>query len=186
MDPTTIGFPAEYLGEVDIARMQLLALADAAPQATYDWSPAVGARSFSAVLVHIAAVNFGLLRLAGAQYPESADFYGDLQSADPAQLAAMIRRNLALEQSVAGKAMVIAFLQRSFELLRQSFSAADLDRPVEFLGQPSTVRRLYLRMLIHTHEHLGQAIAYARVSGMPIPWPDPLSALDAAAAAARA
>jgi len=41
---------------------------------------------------------------------------------------------------------------------------------------------LYLRMLAHSHEHMGQAIAYVRSMGIKAPWPDPLKNLDRIAA----
>ena len=47
-----------------------------------------------------------------------------------------------------------------------------------FFGKPEAVRRLYLRMLAHSHEHMGQAIAYVRSMGYKVPWPDPLRDLD--------
>ncbi len=163
-----------------MARAQLLALADAAPAEIYGWRPAEGTRSFSAVLVHIATANFGLLRLVGARATAGVDLYGDLQSGDPAQLVAMIRKNIALERSLTDKPGVVDLLKRSFEAVEQSFTAAsseELERAVSFLGETTTVRRVYLRMVAHTHEHMGQAIAYTRAAGMAVPWPDPLKGL---------
>jgi hypothetical protein len=166
------GLTGELLRELDIARMQLLALAEAVPGDLYGWSPANGTRSFSAVLVHIAAANLGLLEVAG--YPPS-------EIGESSPLAELIRKSIALERTLTAKQEVMDFLTRSFDAVQESFLASragDLERPVEFLGEPATVRRVCLRMLVHTHEHMGQAIAYTRTKGIKVPWPDPLSALD--------
>jgi uncharacterized damage-inducible protein DinB len=178
----TPGFHGEYLWELDIPQTQLLALAAAVPEEKYGWSPAEGARSFSAVLVHIAAANFALLHLAGVRGPGGVDLYGPLQGDEFAQLAAIIRHNVSLEQTLTQKQEVIDLLRRSFESVRQAFtesSVKDLERIGHFFGEPATVRRVYLRMLAHTHEHMGQAIAYARSIGVAVPWPDPLKEFDA-------
>jgi hypothetical protein len=34
------------------------------------------------------------------------------------------------------------------------------------------MRRLSMRMMAQTHEHMGQMIAYTRMLGMRVPWPD--------------
>lgn len=65
------GFHGEYLWELDIAQVQLLALAEAVPEEGYSWRPVDDARSFSAMLVHVAAGNFALLHLVGMR-PDSA------------------------------------------------------------------------------------------------------------------
>ena len=39
-------------------------------------------------------------------------------------------------------------------------SDAELDRRLHFFGEGTTVRRVYLRLLAHAHEHMGQMIAY--------------------------
>ena len=39
-------------------------------------------------------------------------------------------------------------------------------------GEQTTVRRVYLRLLAHADEHMGQMIAYLRFNGIAPPWPD--------------
>jgi uncharacterized damage-inducible protein DinB len=41
---------------------------------------------------------------------------------------------------------------------------------VDFFGKPATANAIYLRILAHTNEHLGQMIAYARMAGITPPW----------------
>jgi hypothetical protein len=92
----------------------------------------------------------------------------------------MIRKNVSLEQTLTEKQHVIDLLTRSFEAVRRSLTACgveDLERTGHFFGEPTTVRWVYLRMLAYTHEHMGQAIAYARTNGIKVPWPDPLNEL---------
>ena len=185
MEPRIPGFPGEYLWELDIARIQLLALANAVPQKVYDRRPAEGARTFSAVLVHIAAGNYLLLDMVGAPAAGGAELYHDIQGEGLARLAAMVRTNVSLERTLTEKQRVIELLERSFDAVRRSFTASgakDLDKAGDFFGERTTVRRVYLRMLAHTHEHMGQAIAYVRSSGLKVPWPDPLKELDTIAA----
>ena len=175
------GFHGEYLWELDIAQVQLLALADAVPEAGYSWRPTDDARSFSAVLVHIAVGNFVLLHLVGARPESAVDLYGPLDGDRFAQFTAIIRKNVALQRTVTDKQHVLDLLRRSFDAIRQSFSQSSvehLESTGDFFGEPTTVRRVYLRMLAHTHEHMGQAIAYARSYGIRTPWPDPLRNLE--------
>jgi uncharacterized damage-inducible protein DinB len=65
-------------------------------------------------------------------------------------------------------------LRLSLEAVRKSIAApdAELDQHRHFFGEQTTVRRVYLRLLAHVHEHMGQMIAYLRANGMNPPWPD--------------
>ncbi len=47
---------------------------------------------------------------------------------------------------------------------------ASLDNMVDFFGNKMTVRSTLMVLLSHTHEHLGQSIAYARMVGVVPPW----------------
>ncbi len=182
-------FRHEYLTELKIAETQLVALGEAVPEDGYAWRPAENTRSFSAVLVHIAAGNLMLLDRAGVCEPEVMLLYGAIEGDRISRLVAVIRKNLALERSVLAKGDVLDLLARSFDAVRRSFAAAtdeELEVTENFFGEPSTVRRVYMRMLAHTHEHMGQAIAYARMMGMKVPWPDPLDELEQIAAGAGA
>lgn len=41
---------------------------------------------------------------------------------------------------------------------------------MKFLGSDVPAAYVLLRILVHNHEHMGQAIAYARMSGVTPPW----------------
>ncbi len=189
MSPHSTGYRREVLAEIQFAEKQLMALAAAVPAEDYGWSPAEGARSFAAVLVHVAASNLLLLDRAGAKPPDVADLYGGIEGDPPIRLTRMMRKNMELEQTVAGKAAVIDLLARSFAAVKQCWttaSEAELWVTGNFLGEIETVRRIYLRILAHTHEHMGQAIAYVRTMGYHVPWPDPLKKLEEVEAALAA
>ena len=72
------------------------------------------------------------------------------------------------------KGEIVAELKRSLavvQLRHQATSVAEMRRAVKFLGSvDSTVENVYLRILVHLNEHMGQAIAYARMSGIAPPW----------------
>ena len=55
------------------------------------------------------------------------------------------------------------------DLIRQ-MPDSDLEKHVEFFGQSISTRHLLITMGNHLHEHLGQAIAYARVNHIVPPW----------------
>jgi uncharacterized damage-inducible protein DinB len=183
------GFQAEFLAEFEIATRQILALANAFPADAYDWYPDSRARTVSEVFVHIATGNYLLLDIAGVPVP--ADLYHHLPAADPLpntqtatkpdpsttsdRFSAFLRTNDDLVANIREKSEVIALLERSFEAVEEAFrqtSEPDLDRELHFGGQLSTVRRVYLRLLTHTHEHMGQMIAYLRCNNIAPPWPD--------------
>ena len=66
-------------------------------------------------------------------------------------------------------------LKRSLEAVNQSFnqsSDARLDQHLHFFGEETTVRRVYLRLLAHAHEHMGQMIAYLRFNVIAPRWQD--------------
>lgn len=167
------GFRGEFLWELDIAERQMIALAEAIPAGKYDWRPDEKARSVCEVFVHVAAGNFLLLDIVGTAAP--ADLYGQVPAQGTEHFRGLVQRNDELEKNVREKSVVVDLLKRSLEAVRKSFTETGhegLDRAQQFFGEQTTVRRVYLRQLAHTHEHMGQMIGYVRSMGMPPPWPD--------------
>jgi uncharacterized damage-inducible protein DinB len=167
------GFSGEFLWELEIVKKQLLALAETMPADKYGWRPEEKVRSVSEVLVHVAAGNFLLLDIVGATAPE--DVYGQITAGGFERFVQLIRKNDDLEKSLREKDAVIRLLRQSFQAVAKSFAeagAAELDRRLHFAGEITSVRRVYLRMLAHSHEHMGQMIAYLRCNGIAPPWPD--------------
>jgi uncharacterized damage-inducible protein DinB len=78
-----------------------------------------------------------------------------------------------LEQSITSKAEVINWLKRSLDAVKSAHLAVtpkDLERKVHIADRDATVDGMYLRILVHANEHMGQLIAYARMSGVAPPW----------------
>ena len=77
------------------------------------------------------------------------------------------------EKMTTNKKEIAEHLQKSFDFLKDAIKKtpeANLENPVTFFGQKTTVRGLMLTVLSHVHEHLGQSIAYARMVGVVPPW----------------
>lgn len=142
-----------YDGEWRHVSRQLIALAEATPAEKFAWRPAAGVRSTSEVYMHIAIANFYLLSVTGPKMP--ADIKEDTV------------------KTVTSKAEVINWLKRSLEAVKEAHLAAkpkDLERKVHIADRDATVDGIYLRIVIHANEHMGQLIAYARMSGVVPPW----------------
>jgi len=167
------GFRGEFLWELELAERQVLAMAEALPAEKYDWYPAAGARSVSEVFIHLAGGHFMLLHFIGV--PAPADIYGPAAADPHERLLQIVRRNDELDKEVHDKAAVTELLRRSLNAVRDALTAsgdAALAESRFFFGEQTTVRRIYLRLLVHLHEHMGQLIAYLRMNDMKVPWPD--------------
>lgn len=167
------GFRGEFLWELEIATRQTVAMAEAIPPEKYEWRPNEKTRSISEVFVHIATGNFMLLDVIGVDAP--MDLYAQLPISGQERFAGLISRNDELVASVRDRNAVVALLKRSLQVVNQAFSQTSeeqLDRRLHFFGEETTVRRAYLRLLAHTHEHMGQMIAYLRFNDIATPWPD--------------
>lgn len=181
-------FQGEYLWELSIPRVQLLALAESIPEEAYGWRPAEDARTFSEALVHVGAGMMMLLYSAEAYTPEVMEFCGPLEGEGMPMWLEMVHRSLAKEKAITRKADVIALLKRTFALVEQEFSATSEEKLAakrDFGGEVTTARRIYLRILAHNHEHMGQAVAYAREMGFHVPWPDPIREMERMVAETR-
>jgi hypothetical protein len=167
------GFRGEFLWEWEIAERQLLQLANAFPERDLGWRPDPTARAVSEVFVHIACGAFMLLESVGAAAP--AHLYADLPGAPSERLWAFVRRNDELEQTLHEKEKIVELLNLLFAHARETIiqtADGELERSLAFFGETTTVRRVYLRLVAHTHEHMGQLIGYTRACGLPVPWPD--------------
>jgi uncharacterized damage-inducible protein DinB len=141
-----------YDGEWSHVSRQLMALAEATPAEKFSWRPAPGVRSTGEVYMHIAIANFYLLSVTGAKEPVVS---------------------VSLEKTVTTKADVIDWLKRSLDAVataRARLKPGDLQRKVSIDGKTVTVDGMYLRIIVHDNEHMGQLIAYARMNGIVPPW----------------
>lgn len=142
-----------YDGEWRHVSRQLIALAEATPPDKFAWRPAAGVRSTSEVYMHIAIANFYLLSVTGPKMP------ADLKE--------------GMEKTVTSKTDVISWLKRSLDAVKEAHlaeSPKDLQRKVRIADRDATVDGMYLRIVVHANEHMGQLIAYARMTGVVPPW----------------
>jgi uncharacterized damage-inducible protein DinB len=142
-----------YDGEWKHVSSQLIALAEATPAEKFAWRPAKGVRSTSEVYMHIVMANFYLLSVTGPKMPD------DLKE--------------DMDKTVTSKAEVIKWLKRSLDAVRvahASVAPADLQRKVHIADRDATVDGMYLRIIVHANEHMGQLVAYARMTGVVPPW----------------
>lgn len=144
-----------YGGEWSHTSGQLLALAQATPAEKFSWRPAPGVRSIGEVYMHIAVANFYLLSVTGPKEPAVS---------------------VSMEKTVTAKADVIDWLKRSLDAVataRAQLKPGDLQRKVSIYRKTVTVDGMYLRIIVHANEHMGQSIAYARMNGIVPPWSKP-------------
>ncbi|MEQ1472638.1 MAG: DinB family protein [Candidatus Acidiferrum sp.] len=151
--PSLEGLWQGYDGEWLHVSQQLIALAEATPAEKFSWRPAPGVRSTSEVYMHIVLANFYLLKVTGPEMP------ADLKE--------------EMEKTVTSKPEVIAWLKKSLEAVKTAHLATkpkDFGRKVRIADRDATVDGMYLRIIVHANEHMGQLIAYARMSGIKPPW----------------
>lgn len=147
------GFFQGYSGEWNHVSQQLIALAEATPADKFSWRPAQGVRSTSEVYMHLVRANFLMLDALGHKTP--TDFKPEMTT------------------SVTAKADVIRWLKRSFDAVQEARSSAtpdDLQKKVKIFGNDAIEDGIFLRLIIHNNEHMGQLIAYARMTGVVPPW----------------
>jgi len=146
------GFRGEFLADLDEVQKKIIDLAAAVPAEKYSWRPAEGVRSISEVYTHIAGGNYFLTTFLGAKPP--ATMPEDIEK-------------------ITDKAKVLAELRKSFDYLRATLAATpdgDFEKSVKMFNDMTTERGVYVTILEHLHEHLGQSIAYARINGVVPPW----------------
>lgn len=130
---------------------KLVQLAEAIPQAKYDWAPSEGVRSVSQVFMHIASANHFFASRMG----------GDKPPADSREW----------EKTTATQEDAVMKLKASFAVIKDAVKTADLSKATKlFGGRDGTVGDFGLIAVGHCHEHLGQLIAYARSNGVTPPW----------------
>jgi uncharacterized damage-inducible protein DinB len=151
---------ADILLSFSDSEQKVLALAKAVPEEKYSWRPAPGVRTFGEVFVHIVSANQLLMKLATST-----------PSADELKMA--FEEQSKLEKQTLSKERTIQLLTESFAAVRKSLESArpgNLAQSADFFGTPTTRRGIFVNLDVHIGEHLGQAIAYARMNGITPPW----------------
>jgi len=152
---------AELILPFDGLEKQVLALAAAIPEEKYAWRPGPGIRSVKEVFLHIVYGNQLLLNVAG-------------KSPSREELLKQIEQNAKAETDTVTKEHVLALLKESFASVRSALeavrTASAMTREIDFFGRPAPMGGVLATIDTHIAEHLGQAIAYARMNGIVPPW----------------
>jgi uncharacterized damage-inducible protein DinB len=129
-------------------------LAGAIPQEKYTWRPAEGVRSISELFLHVSGAGYNIPHMMNAPLPAGFD-------------------PKTFEKSTTDKAKIIEALNKSFTsaiAVVQGMTNADFAKPEKKLGPDANDGDVIYILVVHAHEHLGQAIAYARSNGVVPPW----------------
>jgi uncharacterized damage-inducible protein DinB len=143
-------FVQEFIGQLDFVKGRLIQLAEAMPDNKYNWSPGEGVRSVGEVFAHVGEANFYLISIMNGSKPDMKE-----------------------EKHENDKKHALEILTKSIEVLKETagkLNENDLNREVEAFGMKFSLRNFMITILNHNHEHLGQAIAYARMNGVVPPW----------------
>jgi uncharacterized damage-inducible protein DinB len=155
-DHTAPSYDMKGQSLVDLEQVQkkFVDLANAVPADKLTWRPSEDSRSFAEVFLHVAGERYGILGLMGATAP--ADY-----------------NNKTFEKSTTDRAKVVAELNRSWEFAKTTIngmSNADFAKLLPKLGPQANAGDVVYILVGDAHEHLGQAVAYARENGIVPPW----------------
>jgi uncharacterized damage-inducible protein DinB len=155
-DTTSPSYDMKPQSILDLQDMQkkFVGLAQAIPADKFSWRPAEGVRSVSELFLHVSSANYGIPNMMGVAMPAGFD-------------------GKTFEKSTTDKAKVISELNKSFEAAIasvQAMSNADFAKPDKKLGPEANDGDVVYILIVHGHEMLGQAIAYARMNGVVPPW----------------
>ena len=142
------------LARLSTLEEKYVGLAEAIPQDKYTWRPGEGVRSVSELMLHVTSANYRLPNMIGTPPP------GDMSFEE-------------YEKSTTDQAEIVAALKASFAHTRKAYenvADGDLENAVKVFGRDSTNAGALITFNGHLSEHLGQAIAYARVNGVVPPW----------------
>jgi uncharacterized damage-inducible protein DinB len=147
-----------YLDDLSAVERKYVALAEAMPESAYAWRPAEGVRSVGEVFTHVAAANYMFGQILGTPTP------ADVTAKYP---------NPQAFSAVTNKAEIVAMLRASFAHGRNAVSGVtdqQFNSKVSMFGRETPFPSALLSFVTHNHEHLGQAIAYARSNKVTPPW----------------
>jgi uncharacterized damage-inducible protein DinB len=155
-DSTSPSYDLKAQALLDLGNVQkkFVDLANAVPADKFGWKPSADTRSFAEVLMHVSGERYQILGLMGAKAPDQFD-------------------GKTFEKSKADKPEVIAELNKTWEFTKQTISGmnnADFAKLLPKLGPQANAGDVVYILVADAHEHLGQAITYARVNGVVPPW----------------
>lgn len=143
----------EILAHFDASASKMSQLSKAMPAETYGWNPE-GAFTVARVYAHIARYNYRYLEEnLGIAAPEGVEWEEF--------------------ESIPDKETVVQVLDESIEHVRQaveSMTEDDLAGHTSLYGREVPGWAVLTQLVTHMNEHVGQAIAYARMNGVVPPW----------------
>jgi uncharacterized damage-inducible protein DinB len=145
---------AQSLADLERVQQKFVDLANALPADKLTWRPTPDSRSFAELFLHVAGERYGILGLMGATAP--ADFDGK-----------------TFEKSTTDRAQIVAELNKTWEFAQKAIngmSNADFAKLLPKLGPQANAGDVVYILVGDAHEHLGQAVAYARENGVIPPW----------------
>jgi uncharacterized damage-inducible protein DinB len=145
---------AQSLFDLEAVQKKFVELANAVPADKLTWRPAPDARSFAEVFLHVSGERYGILGMMGAEKPAGFD-------------------GKAFEKSTTDRAQIVAELNKSWEFAQKAISGmsnADFAKLLPKLGPQANAGDVVYILVGDAHEHLGQAVAYARENGIVPPW----------------
>jgi uncharacterized damage-inducible protein DinB len=156
-DKTPPSYDMKPQAVLDLQQLQekYVGLARAIPADKFTWRPAEGVRSVSELFLHVSGANYGFPTMMTGTTPSPG------------------YKQEGFEKSTTEKAQVIEQLNKSFAYAIasvQAMSNADFAKPEKKLGPDANDGDVIYLMVVHSHEHLGQSIAYAREMGIVPPW----------------
>jgi uncharacterized damage-inducible protein DinB len=113
-----------------------------------------GARSIGELFLHVSAAGYNIPHMLGTPLPAGFD-------------------PKTFEKSTSDKAKIVEALNKSFTsaiAMVQGMTNADFAKLEPKLGPQANDGDVIYILVTHAHEHLGQAIAYARSNGITPPW----------------
>ena len=151
------GIRGELISSMKDAGGKIQELASSIPDGKYTWKPSKDVRSTGQVFLHVVQANYMLPMFFGVQPPASMGkdelMKLDSQTMEPAKIRQMLGDSYAWAEKAVSDT-----------------PDSDLDAQVEFFGTKWTKRSAMLLLMSHSHEHLGQLIAYARSNNIVPPW----------------
>jgi uncharacterized damage-inducible protein DinB len=144
----------QALLDLESVQKKFVDLANALPADKLTWRPTPDSRSFAEVFLHVAGERYGILGMMGATKP--AGFNGK-----------------TFEKSTTDRAQIIEELNKSWGFAQgaiQRMSNVDFAKLLPELGPQANAGDVVYLLVADAHEHLGQAVAYARENGIVPPW----------------
>lgn len=147
-------FRDQFTRHFDYASMRIQSLAEAMPEELYSWRPGEEVMSFAEVCMHMARYNY--------YYPVETLGFPAPEGIEMDQM-----------ESISDKETIVKELERSIEYVKnimKEIPPVRFTEPAQLYGRDVTVQAVFMQLITHKSEHLGQAIAYSRTNGIVPPW----------------